>query len=230
MRIVLASLYNKVTTTDHFWVSFQFIHSRVIWDPWEESMWISFLFASYNLFGSLFCKESTKWTSAHLLFGACIYHLHMFTCRQLHYSHILFSQAFQCWNDFPNCNEKPSCYCNVFSPNSSWLALTNQVFENRVNFDFTKFKIGWIQWYFGELNIHTHHSPNWMQFSVRETTQFLSPWDQWSTPMSNVSQCRSGRFLSLCVWQQDPDFKEHPPLDLSFLQKPKIANGFESGS
>jgi hypothetical protein len=97
-----------------------------------------------------------------------------------------------------------------FSPNSSWLALTIQVFENRVNFDFTKFKIQWIRWNFGELNIHTHHSPNWMQFSVSRTklshnfshlgkqTKQCQPMQEWKVP------------LSLCVWQEDPDFEEHP--------------------
>jgi hypothetical protein len=174
MRIVLAYIIRSQPPTTFGLVlyllketqkSFQFIHSRVIWDPWEESMWISFLFKSYNLFGSLFSKESTKWTSAHLLFGACIWplaYVHMPTTALCTYSVQPTSKGFQCWNDSLNCNEKPSHYCNVLSPNSSWLALTIQGFENRVNFDFTTFKIGRNQWNFGELNIHTHHSPNWM--------------------------------------------------------------------
>jgi hypothetical protein len=106
-------------------------------------------------------------------------------------------------------------------------------------FDFTKFKIQWIRWNFGELNIHTHHSPNWMQFSVRETKlshnfshlgiHGLTPPPQRSR-QSNVSQCRSGRFQYLYVCDKRTLISRNTPTESFFLQKPKVANGFESGS
>lgn len=161
------------------------------------------------------------------LFGACIWplaYVHMPTTALCTYSVPPTPQGFQCWNDSPNCNEKLSHYCNVFSPNSSWLALTIQVFENRVNFDFTTFKSGQIQWNFGELNIHTHHSPNWMQFSVRETKlshNFSLLGIHGLPPMSNVSQCRSGRFHHLYACDNRTLISRNTPTEPFFLAKAK---------
>lgn len=170
------------------------------------------------------------------LFGACIWplaYVHMPTTALCTYSVPPTPQGFQCWNDSPNCNEKLSHYCNVFSPNSSWLALTIQVFENRVNFDFTHSKLSkfseiLVNWIF----THTIHQIgcnfrweklNFHTISLASGSMVYPPW------AISANAGVEGSTISMRV-TTGPWFRGTPPLNLSFLQKPKVANGFESGT
>ncbi len=144
---------------------------------------------------------------------------------------------------FPIAMKNPPTTVMCFHLIPLGFALTIQVFESRIKFDFTKFKIRWIRWNFGGLNIHTHQSPNWMQFSVRETKLSHNfshlginglplpppPPAQEADKAMSANAGVEGSTISMCVTTR-PWFRGTHPLNLSFLQKPKVANGFESGS
>lgn len=204
-----------------------FIHCRVIWDPWGFNVNFPFLLESYNLFGSLFWKESTKWTSAHLLFGACIYTTciccsHADNCTMQIVLFNPFHTRFPMLAGmiFPIAMKNPPttviCFhliplgllsqfkcskvgSNLTSPNSK-LGEFGEILVDWI-FIHTIHQIGCNFWW-EKLNFHTISlTLGSMVYPClpppKKQTKQCQPMQEWKVPQSR------------CVWQQDPDFEEH---------------------
>jgi hypothetical protein len=247
-----ASLYNKVTTTDHFWISFlrvegspkcfQFIHSRVIWDPWGFNVNFLLVRKLQLVWFSLLERKHRMDICTSLVWCMYMPLAYMFTCRQLHYAHILFNPFHKVSNAgmiFPVAMKNPPttvmCFhwiplgllsqfkClkigSILTSPSSKLGEFGEILVNWI-FTHTIHQIGCNFWW-EKLNFHT------ISLTLGSMVYPHPPQEADKAMSANAGV--EGSTISTCV-TTGPWFRGTPPLNLSFLQKPKVANGFESGS
>lgn len=161
----------------------------------------------------------------------------MFTCRQLHYAHILFNPLQKVSNagmilSIAMKNPPTTVMCfhliplgllsqfkglkigSILTSPHSKLGEISEILVNWI-FTHTIHQIG-CNFRWEKLNFHT--------ISLALGSMVYPPW-----AMSANAGVEGSTIFSMCV-TTGPWFRGTPPLNLSFLQKPKVANGFESGT
>jgi hypothetical protein len=233
-----ASLYNKVTTTDHFWVS--------LFTCWRKPKkvfnsfipeWFETLERNQCEFPS--CSKATtclvlsfrkKAQNGHLHISCLVHvhdHLHMFTCRQLHYAHILFNPLQKVSNAgmiLPIAMKNPptTVMCFHLIP----LGLLSQFKCLKIGSILTSphSKLGefseiLVNWLFTHTIHQIGYNFRWEKLNFHTISLTLG--SMVYPPMSNVSQCRSGRFHHLYVCDNRTLISRNTPTEPFFLPKAK---------